>query len=70
MVNEEHSDFKGFFGHYGQNKTNYTMDPGQLNLSQQCVNNCWPKMIFGQKIAISKIQAKKSTKIAKNGGSP
>ena len=47
---------------FHQNKTKYTMDPGQLNLSQQYENNCWSKMIFEQKLAISKIWAKKSTK--------
>ena len=52
------------------NKTKYTMDLGQLNLSQQYENNCWSKMIFEQKLAISKIWAKKGLKIAKNGGFP
>ena len=33
-----------------------------MNLSQQYENNCWSKMIFEQKLAISKIWAKKSTK--------
>ena len=55
---------------FEQNKTKYTMDPGQLNLSQQYENNCWSKMIFEQKLAISKIWAKKALKIAKNGGFP
>ena len=39
-----------------------------MNLSQQYENNCWSKMIFEQKLAISKIWAKKALKIAKNGG--
>ena len=34
------------------------MDPAQLNLSQQYENNCWSKMIFEQKLVISKIWAK------------
>ena len=34
------------------------MDPGQLNLSQQYENSCWSKMIFDQKLVISKIWAK------------
>ena len=33
-----------------------------MNLSQQHEKNCWSKMIFEQKLAISKIWAKKSTK--------
>ena len=36
----------------------YTMAPGQLNLSQQYDNNCQSKMIFEQKLVISKIWAK------------
>ena len=44
---------------YKVNKTKYKMDPGQLNLSQQYENNCRSKMIFEQKLAISKTWAKK-----------
>ena len=46
------------------------MGPGQLNLSQQYENNCWSKMIFVQKLAISKIWAKKTLKSPKMGGFP
>ena len=48
----------------------YTMDPGQSNLSQQCENNYWSKMIFEQKLIISKIWAKKSTKNRQKWGFP
>ena len=48
-----------------QNK--YTTDPGQLNLSQQYENNCWTKMMFEQKLVISKIWAK-NTKNRKKWG--
>ena len=48
----------------------YNGPPGQLNLSQQYENNGWSKMIFEQKLVISKIWAKKSTKNCKKGSFP
>ena len=53
---------KGATNNQMDNKTKYTMDPGQSNLSQQYENNCWSKMIFEQKLAISNIWTNKSTK--------